>query len=264
VGNRDDELGRLAQTLNALIDRLQKAIEEMRRFTADAAHELRTPLAVLRSEVEIALRAPRSADQYRQALKIAADEADRLTRLADQLLFLSRQDSGMVEIAREDVRLDALLMDVCDQLAGLAREKQVSVAVSCLEPSTIVGDDVRLSRAFYNILDNAIKYSPVNGEVRLGMEATENAVRVRIEDEGPGIPAEHRAQIFKRFYRVEASRHRELGGAGLGLAIAHSAIVAHGGNISVGSGARGGALFTIELPAIHEAHAPMTAVSSRG
>ncbi len=116
VLNANDELGRLAQTINSLFDRLEKSIDEMRRFTADAAHELRTPLAVLRSGVEVALRVPRSPEEYRQALEAAADEARRLTRLADQLLFLSRQEAGMVQIEREEVRLDALLKDVAERL----------------------------------------------------------------------------------------------------------------------------------------------------
>ena len=237
VGSRFERLsillGRLARTFNALIDRLQKAIEEMRRFTADAAHELRTPLAVLRSGIDVALRAPRTAEEYRQALEAAADEANRLTRLADQLLFLSRQEAGMMQIDREEMRLDALLKDVAEQFAGRADEAGVTLTVEPLEPWTVRGDDIRLSQVFYNVLDNAIKYTPRGGRVTVRGRAVDDRVEIEIEDTGSGILPEHVPHVFKRFYRVEQSRNAERGGSGLGLAIAQSAIEAHGGTISI-------------------------------
>lgn len=248
VLNPGDELGRLAQTLNALIDRLQKAIEEMRRFTADAAHELRTPIAVLRSGVEVALRAPRTADEYRQTLEDAADEASRLTRLADQLLFLSRQDAGMLEIDREEVQIDALLKDVVEQLAGRAEDADVVIDVEPLETWTVRGDDTRLSQVFYNILENAVKYTQRGGRVRLSGRICDDRVQIEIEDNGPGIPSEHLPHVFKRFYRIEQSRNCEQGGTGLGLAIAQSAVTAHGGAISIRSVLGQGTVVRVELP----------------
>ena len=166
VLNPNDELGRLARTFNALIDRLQNAIEEMRRFTADAAHELRTPLAVLRSGIDVALRVPRTAEQYRQALEAAADEANRLTRLADQLLFLTRQAAGMTQIDREETRLDALDQGRGRAVRGPGGGSRVELAGRALAPWTVCGDDIRLSQVFYNVLENAIKYTPRGGSHR--------------------------------------------------------------------------------------------------
>ncbi len=248
VVNANDELGRLAQTFNALIDRLQKAIEEMRRFTADAAHELRTPLAVLRSGIDVALRAPRSAQEYRQALEAAADEANRLTRLADQLLFLSRQAAGMMQLDRDEMRLDALVKDVAEQFAGRIEEAGVTLTVEPLAPWTVRGDDIRLSQVFYNVLENAIKYTPRGGRVSVRGRAVDHHVTIEVEDTGIGIPAENLPHVFKRFYRVEQSRNLERDGSGLGLSIAQSAIEAHGGTISIKSTPERGTLVSIVLP----------------
>jgi heavy metal sensor kinase len=248
VLNPNDELGRLAQTLNALIDRLQKAIEEMRRFTADAAHELRTPLAVLRSGIEVALRSPRSTEEYRQALEAAADEANRLTRLADQLLFLSRQAAGMMQLDREEMRLDALVKDVAEQFAGRSQDAGVTLAVEPLEPFTVRGDDIRLSQVFYNVLDNAIKYTPRGGRVSVRGRAVDHRVEIQVEDNGIGIPPSHLSHVFKRFYRVEQSRNSDRGGSGLGLSIAQSAVEAHGGSISIESTPGRGTVVSIRLP----------------
>jgi heavy metal sensor kinase len=248
VLNPSDELGRLAQTLNALIDRLQKAIEEMRRFTADAAHELRTPLAVLKSGIEVALRSPRSAEEYRQALEAAADEANRLTRLADQLLFLSRQAAGMMQLDREEMRLDALVKDVAEQFAGRSQEAGVALTVEPLQPFTVRGDDVRLSQVFYNVLDNGIKYTPKGGRVSIRGREVDHQVEIQVEDTGIGIHPTHLAHVFKRFYRVEQSRNSDRGGSGLGLSIAQSAVEAHGGSISIESAPGRGTVVSIRLP----------------
>jgi len=248
VLNPNDELGRLAQTFNALIDRLQKAIEEMRRFTADAAHELRTPLAVLRSGIDVALRSPRSAEEYRLALEAAADEANRLTRLADQLLFLSRQAAGMMQLDREEMRLDALVKDVAEQFAGRSQEAGVLLAVEPLQPFTVRGDDIRLSQVFYNVLDNAIKYTPRGGQVSVRGRAVDHRVEIEVEDTGIGIPSSHLSHVFKRFYRVEQSRNSDRGGSGLGLSIAQSAVEAHGGRISIRSTPGRGTVVLISLP----------------
>jgi heavy metal sensor kinase len=250
ISNPNDEMGRLAQTLNALIDRLQRVIEEMRRFTADAAHELRTPLAVLRSEVEIALRAPRTAEEYRRALEVVAEEAHRLTRLADQMLFLSRHEAGMLKLEGEEVRLDALIKDVVDQLASRAKEKEIQLDMAPLPRWILSGDDIRLSQAFYNILDNAIKFSPFGSRVTLRGREFDGRVKIEIEDDGPGIPPEHLPHVFDRFYRVEQSRNRDRGGAGLGLAIALAAVTSHGGTIRIANAQDHGLIVTVELPTL--------------
>jgi heavy metal sensor kinase len=253
IANADDELGRLAQTINSLIDRLQKAIEEMRRFTADAAHELRTPLAVLRSGIEVALRSPRSADEYRQALQAAAGESNRLARLADQLLFLSRQEAGMTQIEREVVRLDALLRDVAEQFEVSAQEAGVVLIVEPLEAFAVRGDDISLSRVFFNALENAIKYTPQGGRVTVRARPAGSIVRIEVEDTGVGIAPEHSSHLFKRFYRAENRPDRDRKGAGLGLAIAQSAVMAHGGKIGLESQVGRGTILYVELPLIEVA-----------
>jgi heavy metal sensor kinase len=246
--NPKDELGRLAQTINSLIDRLQKAFEEMRRFTADAAHELRTPLAVLRSGVEVALRAPRSADEYREALEAAAAEAQRLARVADQLLFLTRQEAGMAQIEREEVRLDALLKDVVDHFAVPAREAGLTLAIEPIEPCSVRGDDIRLSQVFFNALDNAIKYTPRGGRITVRARRAGERIHVEVEDTGIGIAPAHLGNVFKRFYRADTLPSRRQSGAGLGLAIAKSAVTAHGGEIFLQSQIDRGTVLHVELP----------------
>jgi heavy metal sensor kinase len=248
VVNADDELGRLAQTINSLFDRLEKSIDEMRRFTADAAHELRTPLAVLRSGIEVALRVPRSPEEYRQALEAAADEASRLTRLADQLLFLSRQEAGMVQIEREEVRLDALLKDVAERLEAPAKESGLTLLVEPLTPCAVRGDDVRLGQVFFNAIDNAIKYTPRGGRVVIRTRPTGARVRVEIEDTGIGISPEHLSGVFNRFYRADSSPNGDRQGAGLGLAIAKSIVAAHDGEIWLESQIGRGTVLRVELP----------------
>jgi heavy metal sensor kinase len=250
VVNSRDELGRLAQTINSLIDRLQKAIEEMRRFTADAAHELRTPLAVLRSGIEVTLRIPRSADEYRRALEAAADESHRLARLADQLLLLSRQEAGMTQLEQEEVRLDALIKDVVERFEAAAQEAGVTFAIEPLEPCTVRGDDIRLSQVIFNALQNAIKYTPPGGRVTVRCRPAGARVRIEVEDTGTGIVLEDLAHVFKRFYRAE---RQPTTGAGLGLAIARSAVLAHNGQIWLESQSGRGTLLCVELPLIKSA-----------
>ncbi len=259
VLNPRDELGRLAQTFNALIDRLQKAIEEMRRFTADAAHELRTPLAVLRSEIDVALRSPRTAHEYRQALETASEEARRLTHLADQLLFLSRQDAGMLQMTWDDVRLDAVLKDVVEQLAPRALEQGVDLVCKDVDPSVIRGDDVRLSQVFYNIVENGIKYTPRGGTVSVKCHAAGDRVVVEFVDTGCGIAPEHLPHLFKRFYRADPGRNGDQGGTGLGLAIAQSAVMAQAGTIDLESVVAKGTKVRVEFPRCPIAPEPLLA-----
>ncbi len=248
VVNPRDELGRLAQTINSLIDRLQKAIEEMRRFTADAAHELRTPLAVLRSGIEVTLRIPRSAEEYRRSLEAAEDESQRLGRLADQLLLLSRQEAGMTPIEQEEVRLDALLKDVVDRFEVSARAKGLTLEIEPLKPCSVRGDDIRLSQVFFNALHNAIKYTPPGGRVAVRSRLIGSRVRVEVEDTGIGISPEDLTHVFKRFYRAERQPLADRSGAGLGLAIAQSAVLAHNGQIWLESQIGRGTLLRVELP----------------
>lgn len=259
--NPEDELGRLARTLNAMIDRLQSAVEELRRFTADAAHELRTPLAVLQTEAEIALRQPRSADEYRRVVEAGLRESKRLTTLAEQLLLLCRHEGGLVPLQREEVPLHALLADVVDQVRAAAERKGLSLSCEAA-PCVVLGDDVALGRLLFNLLDNAIKFTPAGGriEVRAGVgpsaappatgEATERSVFVSVADDGLGIPASDLPHVFSRFYRGDRTRAGATIGTGLGLAICKSIVEAHGGSIRIDCPPGRGTAAIVTLPAV--------------
>lgn len=247
VANPADELGRLAGTLNSLIARLQRAVEEIQRFTADASHELRTPLAVLRAEAESALRLPRSAAEYQQTLTTVVEEATRLGRLADQLLDLSRHDAGLTVCHRENIQLDALLRDLVDHALPLAADRRITLEAVVMEPCELAGDPLMLGQAFSNLLENAIKYTPAGGRVTIRCERRGVAIVVQISDTGIGIPREHLGRVFDRFFRVDPSRHPSTGGAGLGLAIARTSILMHGGMIDIDSVEGAGTTVTIKL-----------------
>lgn len=246
--NPDDELGRLAATLNQTFDRLQGSLDEMRQFTADAAHELRSPLAVMRTEAEVALRNARSVEEYRHVIEVNLEETMRLAAVVDQLLTLSRHDAGMETGFHDEVPLDALLGDVSDKFRTIAEQKGLTFEVAPLPSWNVEGDDIRLSQLFFNLLDNAIKYTPRGGHVALKAETNGKLARFIIEDTGIGIPAEHLPHLFKRFYRVDHSRNRAFGGTGLGLAICKSIVEAHHGEIAVDSQPNLGTRFTVTLP----------------
>ncbi len=250
VSNPHDELGHLATTLNSLIARLERAVDEIQRFTADASHELRTPLAVLRSEAELALRKRRTPEEYEQTLTVVIDEATRLGCLADQLLSLSRHDAGVTECRQESVRIDALLLDVVEQLRPLAEARGVVLESTGIESCEMVGDDVRLSQAFYNVVDNAIKYTEYGGSVDVECRVHKWSAVIVVRDTGIGIPPEHRVRVFDRFYRVDTSRHSQTGGAGLGLAISHTSVLAHQGQIDIQSELGVGTTVTIRLAGV--------------
>jgi heavy metal sensor kinase len=247
VPNPGDELGRLAIAFNAMIDRLRRSFEEMQRFTADAAHELRTPLAVLRTEAEVALRAPRSTDQYRQVLESQVEEIERLTRLADQLLFLCREDAGLAPPVGAPVRVDALLEELTDNLAPVAQAQGLSLEVGALPGCAVVMDEDRLRRLFYNLLDNALKYTPAGGAVRVRGGCENGSVDIVVEDTGVGIAAEHLPGVFGRFYRVDSARSRS-DGHGLGLAICRSIVEGQQGTIHIDSVPGRGTAVHVLLP----------------
>ena len=249
VTKTDDELGRLARTLNGMIARLERSFEEVRRFTADAAHELRTPIAVLRNEAEVALRKPREPEQYRRVLEDQLEELERLSRLAERLLFLCREDAGLVPMSRELVRLDEVVGDAAEHMRVVAEEKGVRLEADRIVPCHVKGDEDQLRRLLFNLLDNAIKFTPVTGTVTVETACVDAKVRIVVADSGIGIPPEHLPHVFKRFYRVDAARGREVGGAGLGLAIARSIAEAHGGSIEMESTVGEGTRAILTLPA---------------
>ncbi len=248
VSHLDSELAHLGGVFNGLLDRVQQAFERLRRFTADASHELRTPLAAIRSVGEVGLQQARTPEEHREVIGSMLEEVDRLTRLVDGLLELARSD-GDAPLRRVPVAMLALAREAAGMLEVLAEEKEQRLSVGGDTTATVSGDPVFLRQAIVNIVHNAVKYTPSGGEIRVEVRAVpDGRVVVEVADSGVGIAPEHLPHIFDRFYRVDASRCRERGGFGLGLAIAHSAVAAHGGTIDVESPPQGGAVFRISLP----------------
>jgi heavy metal sensor kinase len=249
VANPADELGRLTATINDLLARLGAAFAEQRRFTADASHELRTPLAVLRTEVEVALRNPPPAAEVQGLLASLLEECDRLGTLTDQLLALARRDAGEAPTGREPVDLTGLLAGVLGELRALAEAKGVSLRFDRGDAAPVVaGDPDGLRRAFANLVENGVKYTPPGGSVVVQAGSSGGAARVEVADTGEGIPAEHLPRVFDRFYRVDKARSREQGGAGLGLSIARGVVEAHGGRVELASQVGRGTTATVTLP----------------
>jgi heavy metal sensor kinase len=251
VANPDDELGQLAATLNDMLERLERSFAEMRRFTADAAHELRTPLAVIRNEAEVALRQPRSGEEYGRALENVLEETVRLSRLADELLFLCRQEAGLNPQPGGPVQIGPLLEEVVGNMRQLAQEKGVELALEIGHGGTVLGDAGQFRRVFYNLLDNAVKHTQGGrGRVRVVCRREGGEVVITVADTGVGIAEEHLPHIFGRFYRADPSRTAGEGGAGLGLAICRSVVQAAGGTITASSRMGAGSEFTVRLPCL--------------
>ena len=251
----DDELGRLATTFNDLLARLEESFEQMRRFTADASHELRTPLTAIRSVGEVGLRERRDANAYREVIGSMLEEVDRLTHLVDGLLALSRADAGDARVSTERFDLKGLAEDVCGHLGVLAEEKRQLLHLDAGDQIDVTGDRVLLRQAVINLLDNAIKYTPAGGSVRVRVHGDARTGAIEVADTGPGIAAEHRTRIFDRFYRVDPARSRELGGVGLGLSIARWAVEINGGRLEYEPGHPAGSTFRITLPREGGTHA---------
>jgi heavy metal sensor kinase len=249
IDNPEDEFGQLATVFNETLSRLQDAFERLRRFTADASHELRTPLTAMRSVGEVALRNPLETAAYRDVIGSMLEEVDRLTRLVESLLILTRADSGQFQLVPERLDIGALAGNVVDQVRVLADEKQQHVVLKAPTRIHATADTALMRHAMMNLIHNAIKYTPNGGRITVEVSRMNSGqVVIEVRDTGPGIPAAHRHRIFDRFYRVDASRSREEGGVGLGLAIARWAVEANGGQIKLASDGRTGSSFRILLP----------------
>jgi two-component system, OmpR family, sensor kinase len=247
-----DEVSRLALTLNDMLARLQAAFEHERRFVADASHELRTPLALLQTELELALRRPRSHEELERALRSAAEETHRLSRLADDLLLIARADQGPLPLRREVVSASDLLTDAAGRFAHRAGSLERELRV---EPSGLFvdADPLRTSQALVNLLDNALAHG--EGTVELTAEDRDGYVELHVRDGGPGFPNAFRARAFDRFSRADEARSS--GGSGLGLAIVDLIARAQGGSAGLRNGTTGGADVWISLPsAHHHPHSP--------
>jgi heavy metal sensor kinase len=249
IGNLDDEFGRLAAVFNHTLARLEEAFERLRRFTADASHELRTPLTALRSVGEVALRAPDFHARCRDTIASMLEESERLTQLVEGLLVLTRESADGYRARSARVELGGLAAEVVELLRALAEEKDQHLDV-CVEDALVVqADPGTLRQALINLVDNALKYTPRQGAIRVRIHAGDaNDAIVEVSDDGPGIPPEHHARIFERFYRVDADRSRATGGAGLGLAIARWAVELNGGRIELQSAPGQGSTFRVRIP----------------
>lgn len=255
VTKTQDEIARLVDTFNQMIARLEGSFESMKRFTADASHELRGPLTTMRGAIDVALSQPREASAYMQALTSVGEDVDRLRSIAEDLLVLARADAGHVKIERLPVKLNIVAAEVADSFRPIAVEQSVSVEVRCDSEVSVQGDERWLRQLLFNLVDNAIKFStpPAGSEssarVLVEVVELEHDALLRVTDTGPGIPEEALPRLFERFYQADAARsHTGRQGVGLGLSIAEWVVHAHGGVIAAANGQNGGGVFTISLP----------------
>ncbi len=255
-----DELQRLSDTLNAMLDRIEIAFQRVTQFTADASHELRTPVSLIRTEAELALRRSRTEAEYQDALRHILAEAERTSALIEQLLSLARADSGRESVQLMPVNLSPILKNVVEgwkQVASI-RGLQFSADIA-VDDAFVMADETWLRRLIEILLDNAFKYTPSSGSVQLSLQPKneDHKVLVTVKDSGVGIAPEEHARIFERFYRVDKARSRAEGGTGLGLSIAQWIVTQHQGTISVESAPGQGSTFRVQLSMIA---APVTTV----
>ena len=246
-----DEIGRLAATFNNMIGRLDTSFRQIRQFTSDASHELRTPLTVMKGETDLVLRRPRSLDDYKSVLESNLEEIDRMTRIVDELLFLSRADMGEVRVESLPVAMESLVEDIHRQAKLLAQDRNIEVLLGTVMPVVVQGDDLRLRELLLNLVENAMKYSHPGGKVEISLLNDGREARLSVTDYGIGIaPADHK-KIFQRFFRTDVARGHTKKGTGLGLAICAWIAELHKGRIEVKSDLGQGSAFTVVLPLAH-------------
>jgi heavy metal sensor kinase len=250
VSNPDDELGRMATVFNDTLARLEASFERLRAFAANTSHELRTPLTAMRSVGEVALRRPLDAASARDVIGSMLEEVDRLTQLVECLLGLARAESSIAQTSREEIDFAAMASSVCELVRVLAEENGQHLSLDVREPAAVCGDATTLRQALTNLLDNAIRYTPAHGhiKVRVGHNNKDGRCMVEVEDDGPGIAPEEQDRIFDRFYCAENGSYPKGRGTGLGLAIARSAVEANRGRLEYKSIAGGGSRFRMTFP----------------
>ena len=248
IGHAAEELAVLAASFNELLARLDQSFEAMRRFVADASHELRTPIAVIRGEADVALSHDRGAAEYRESLAIVLDESRRLSRLVDDLLNLARADAGRVKLDVHEFYFNELLAECCRSMQTLAAASDITLECRSAGDVQFRGDEALLRRLVINLLDNAIRYTPPGGKVKAELQAGPARVLIRISDTGVGIPLEAAPHVFDRFYRADKSRSRQDGGFGLGLSIVKWIAEAHNGAVELTRNPAPGTTFTVTLP----------------
>ena len=267
----DDEIGRLATALNEMIARLDRSFKQIERFSADASHELKTPLTTIRGEAEVALMSPGISDDLKQSFRSIIEETERLSEIVTNLLLLARTDADQVRLKQEPVALHEVAMQAYEPMERLARRKSILLDIAEMEEAEIRGDALWLQQLITNLLHNAINYTPEGGSVTLSLalgfseeplsppqstgksnnatnQTRKSYAELSVSDTGPGIPEEHLSHIFDRFYRVDSGRSRDQGGSGLGLNIVKWIAESHGGTISVRSVVGTGTIFAVRFP----------------
>jgi two-component system heavy metal sensor histidine kinase CusS len=242
------ELASLAGTFNQMLDRLEESFERISRFSADIAHDLRTPVNNIRGEAEVALARARSVDEYRDVLESCLEEAVRLSDLIGDLLFLARAESPLSHLRRERVDVAELLGGVREYYEASAADAGISITFAAAEPVIAELDRTLVQRAVGNLVSNAVEHTPPGGSVLLATNAEDDAIRIEVSDTGIGIPPEALPRVFDRFFRVDTSRSKASGGTGLGLAIVQSIVLLHGGNVEIASQPGQGTRVTLRMP----------------
>ena len=242
------EFQRLAQTFNGMLDRLQYVFDAQRRFVADAAHELKTPLTAMKGNLEVTLQQGRSAEEYRETILSNLAEVDRLTAMTKSLLTLAQFAGDRPPLKLELLNLSPLVEEVVGELSVLAQEEGIHLHAICPSSALLLGDASQLKQALINLLDNALRHTPQGGTITARIHVHDTSLELSVEDTGPGIAPEHLPHLFDRFYRIEEARDRQSGGTGLGLAIVKEIVAAHGGQIQVHSQPESGTIFMMTFP----------------
>lgn len=244
----DDEYGRLAKTMNEMIIRIKKSIDYMNQFSISAAHELKTPLTILRGEIELGLRSKMTSDEYKEVLQSNLDETLRLINIVDKLFFISKTDHSLIKINKEKTELNSFVSSLIESMKKVAEEKNVKLIYHGNENIYVEIDTGLMNQVIYNLIENAIKFSDEGKDVEIRIDKTNiNKALISFTNEGEYIPPDLHKKIFERFFRLESSRNRVTGGAGLGLSLVKSIIDMHGGEIEVSSTTNGLTTFIIKI-----------------
>jgi heavy metal sensor kinase len=246
--NRKDEIGQLITTFNQMISRLERSVQQIKQFSGDASHDLKTPLTVIRGEIEIALRKDRRPEGYKKTLSTVYEEAKKLEILIDNLLFLSRIDTRDYPFLLKETPLDEIVLNVFEKLEQMAAQKKLSYMIGKMDAAVVTGDMVLLNRLVMNLLDNAVKYTPPGKTVEISLKKTKEKVQLIVRDTGIGIPPESLPYIFDRFYRVDRARTHSRGGSGLGLSIAKRIVDIHRADIKITSKIDQGTTVRVSFP----------------
>ncbi len=243
-----DELDRLIETFNSMIDRLEGSFQQMRQFTTDVSHELRTPVTAIRGQLEVALMTSKTNEQFVDGIQTALEETERLSRFLNAMLQLASAESGQLALLKKRQDLGPVCRDVLEQFRIPAEEARIRLTANLPNECVVEVDRLQFERLLYNLLDNAIKYTPQNGEVSISLMLHGDEVALVVEDTGRGVPAAHLPHIFERFYRVPGVDSSEQRGLGLGLSFVAWIVRAHGGRIDVSSAEGKGSRFEVTLP----------------